>query len=266
MRMIRRVWITRAQPGAARTATRLTALGFEPVVASLLTIRPLPDALSAAPDLATIAALAFTSPNGVEAFAALVPPPLLRDRPVFAVGDATAQAASAAGFPDACSASGDIHALARLIAASPIDGLILAPGAREPAGDLAALLPDRNIQRLPVYAAEETDAAPPADFDAVLVHSPRAARALAAVMAAIMTPDAARNRLAVCISAAAVAPLAALGFAEIRTADAPDEASMLTALGKSVHPYKEPTSRGSPTLVRAADRSCFSSAGRAHHS
>lgn len=230
MRPIRRVWITRAQPGAARTAARLTALGFAPVVAPLLTIRPLSDALADAPDLTTVAALAFTSPNGVEAFAALTS--ALRDRPVFAVGDATAEAARAAGFADARSAAGDIHALARLINASPIKGLILAPGAREPAGDLPALLPDHDVQRLPVYAAEETDAAAPADFDTVLLHSPRAARALVTAL----TPDAAAQRLAVCISAAAAAPLAALGFAEIRTADAPEETSMLTALGKSAGP------------------------------
>ena len=216
MRPIRRAWITRAQPGAARTAARLTALGFAPVVAPLLTIRPLPEALNAAPPLSTVAALAFTSPNGVAAFAALTPE--FRALPVFAVGDATAEAARDAGFTDARSAAGDVHDLARLIAASPIQGLILAPGAREPAGDLPALLPDHNVQRLPVYAAEETDATPPADFDAIMLHSPRAAA----------------QRLAVCISAAASAPLAALGFAEIRTADAPDEASMLTALGKSV--------------------------------
>ena len=227
MRPIRRVWITRAQPGAARTAARLTALGFTPVVAPLLTILPLPDALTQAPGFATVAALAFTSPNGVAAFAALTPD--LRDRPVFAVGDATAEAARDAGFSDARSAAGDIHALARLIAATPVEGLILAPGAREPAGDLPALLSAHIIQRLPVYAAEETDADPPADFDAVLVHSPRAARALAAALA----PDAARDRLAVCISPAAVAPLATLGFAEIRVAEAPDETSLLTALGKS---------------------------------
>ncbi|HUH24196.1 MAG TPA: uroporphyrinogen-III synthase [Brevundimonas sp.] len=232
MRPIRRVWITRAQPGAARTAARLTALGFEPVVAPLLRICPLPDALDAAPDFATVAALAFTSPNGVAAFAALVPAPLLHDRPVFAVGDATAEAARDVGFADARSAAGDIHALARLIDASPIKGLILAPGAREPAGDLPALLPDHDVRRLPVYAAEETDAVVPPHFDAVLLHSPRAARALAA----ILTPDAAANRVAICISAAAAAPLTALGLAEIRTADAPDEASMLTALGKSVSP------------------------------
>ena len=234
MRPIRRVWITRAQPGAARTAARLTALGFAPMVAPLLAVRPLPDALDAAPDFASVAALAFTSPNGVAAFAALTPE--LRDRPVLAVGDATAEAARDAGFTDACSAAGDIHALARLISASAIKGLILAPGAREPAGDLPALLPGRDIRRLPVYAAEETDTAAPADFDAVLLHSPRAARALAAALAAVLTPDVAANRVAVCISAAAAAPLAALSFAEIRTAEAPDENSVLTALGKSAGP------------------------------
>ena len=228
MRPIRRVWITRAQPGAARTAARLTAQGFTPVVVPLLTIRPLPDALKTAPDFATVNALAFTSPNGVEAFAALTP--ALRDRPVFAVGDATAEAARDAGFANARSAAGDIHALARLIAATSIKGLILAPGAREPAGDLPALLPAHIIQRLPVYAAEETDVAPPADFDAVLLHSPRAARAFAS----IATPEIAANRLAVCISAAAAAPLTGFSFAEIRTADTPDENSVLTALGKSV--------------------------------
>ena len=230
MRPIRRVWITRAQPGAARTAARLTALGFTPVVAPLLTLRPLPEALGAAPDFVTVAALAFTSPNGVAAFAALTSE--LRALPVFAVGDATAEAARDAGFHDARSASGDIHALARLIAASSIQDLILAPGAREPAGDLPALLPDHNIQRLPVYAAEETDAVPPPAFDAVLVHSPRAARALAA----LLPPAVAAQRLAVCISAAATTPLQALSFTEIRTADAPDETSMLTALGKSAGP------------------------------
>src|SRR5438093_1296853 len=39
----RKVWITRAEPGAAATAERVRALGFEPVVAPLLTLSPLPD-------------------------------------------------------------------------------------------------------------------------------------------------------------------------------------------------------------------------------
>ena len=60
----------------------------------------------------------------------------------------------------------------------------------------------------------------------------RAARALAA----ILSPETAAQRLAVCISVAAATPLQALSFTEIRTAEAPDETSMLTALGKSAGP------------------------------
>jgi len=227
---IRRVWVTRAEPGAARTADRLTALGFEPVVVPLLTLAPLPGALNAAPEPEAVAVLALTSPNGVEAFAPLIP--RFRDHPVFAVGDATAEAARAAGFADVRSAAGDIHALARLIAAEAPPGPLLAPGAREPAGDLPALLPDRPVQRLPVYAAFETHAPAPATFDAVLLHSPRAARALAADL-----PRAASSgRIAICISEAAATPLHPFDFAEIRIAAAPDEPAMLSALGKPAAP------------------------------
>src|SRR5690606_2960616 len=218
------------EPGAARTADRLTALGFTPLVAPLLTLAPLPEALHAAPDPAAVAALALTSPNGVEAFAPLTP--RFRDHPVFAVGDATAEAARAAGFADVRSASGDIHALARLIAAEAPPGPLLAPGAREPAGDLPALLPGRPVQRLPVYAAFETHAPAPGAFDAVMLHSPRAARALATDL-----PRAASSgRLAVCISDAAAAPLRPFDFTQIRIAAAPDEPSMLSGLGKPAAP------------------------------
>lgn len=230
MTPIRRVWVTRAEPGAARTADRLTALGFTPLVVPLLTLAPLPGALDAAPDPAAVAVLALTSPNGVEAFAPLIP--RFRNHPVFAVGDATAEAARAAGFADVRSASGDIHALARLIAAEAPPGPVLAPGAREPAGDLPALLSDHPVQRLPVYAAFETHAVAPKPFDAVMLHSPRAARALAADL-----PRAASfGRIAICISEAAATPLRAFDFTEIRIAAAPDEPSMLSALGKPAAP------------------------------
>ncbi|MES2834893.1 MAG: uroporphyrinogen-III synthase [Pseudomonadota bacterium] len=219
MSAIRRVWVTRAEPGAARTAVRLTALGFEPLVAPVLAIRPLSPAI----DLTDIAALAFTSVNGVAAFAARIPE---RDRPVFTVGDATAQAARDAGFTDVRSAAGDIHALAALIAAAAL-GPVLAPGAAEPAGDLAALLEGKaEVRALAVYEAVETDIPAPAGFDAVLVHSPRASRALA------MHAWALDDRLAVAISAAAAALLEDLGLREIRIASAPTEAALLQGLGE----------------------------------
>lgn len=219
MSAIRRVWVTRAEPGAARTAARLTALGFEPLVAPVLEVRPLTPVI----DLSGVAALAFTSINGVEAFSARQSE---RTLPVFTVGDATAEAARGAGFSDVRSATGDVHALARLLAdAAP--GPVLAPGAAEPAGDLAALLAGKvAVRSLPVYEAVETDIPAPAGFDAVLVHSPRAARALA------MHAWALDDRLAVAISAAAAEPLADLGLREIRIAAAPTDAALIEGLGE----------------------------------
>lgn len=215
------VWITRARPGADLTAARLSALGLEAVVAPLLIIRP----LDVSPDLVGIAALAFTSRNGVAAFADLSPD---RARPVFAVGDATAASARAAGFTDVRSADGDLHALAALIRAEGPGLSILHPSAAEPAGDLAALVGDARITTLAIYEALDTDIAPPPVWDAVFIHSPRAARALASRL----SPEVVKGRMALAISPAAAAPLAALDFAEIRIAEAPTEDSLLAALGK----------------------------------
>lgn len=219
MSAVRRVWVTRAEPGAARTAARLAALGFEPLTAPVLEIRPLAPVM----DLSGVAALAFTSINGVEAFAALEGG---RALPVFTVGDATAEAARQAGFAAVQSAAGDVHALARLIAeAAP--GPVLAPGAAEPAGDLAALLAGVvEVRIVAVYEAVETGVPAPAGFDAVLVHSPRAARALALHAWAL------DDRLAVAISARAAEPLEDLGLREIRIAASPTDAALIEGLGE----------------------------------
>lgn len=216
--------MTRAEPGAARTAARLKGLGFEPLVRPLLRI----EALSPAMPHATPDGLIFTSPNGVAAWARLSPD---RAPLVLTVGAATAQAARDAGFARVRSADGDIHALAALIRADPglKDARLLHPVAETPAGDLAALTAGHaRIQALPIYRAIETDAAPPPDFDAVLIHSPRAAQALAAVLSL----EAAEGRIACAISANAAAPLSALPFAQIRIADHPDEAALIACLGK----------------------------------
>ena len=87
-----KIWITRAQPGADATAERVRALGHDAVVAPLLAVQVLPDVEI---DLRGVAALAFTSANGVRAFADANGE---RGLKVFAVGAATAQAARKAGF------------------------------------------------------------------------------------------------------------------------------------------------------------------------
>lgn len=212
--------MTRAQPGAARTAARLEALGFAAITAPVLTIRPIEQA---APDLTGYSALAFTSPNGVAAFARLEAD---RSLPVFAVGDATAETARAAGFTDVVSAGGAVADLARLIRARA-QGSVLAPGALEPAGDLRALAGEIEVRPLAVYEAVETGAAAPEAFDAVLVHSPRGGRAVARTLGA----GGGAERLAVAISRAAAAPLSAAGFARVRIAAEPTERAMFEALG-----------------------------------
>lgn len=215
-----KVWITRARPGADSTAARLTALGFTPVVAPLLVVRPLPAEI----DLAGVDALTFTSMNAVAAFAASSPS---RDRPVFAVGDATARAAREAGFASVHSADGDLTALATLIRADGKGLTLLHPAAAQPAGDLAALVGDAaHIRTITVYETVETDARPSEAWHAVLIHSPRAARALASA-----APDVAGG-LACAISEAAAAPLTPLGFAQVRVATVPTEDALLAALGK----------------------------------
>lgn len=199
-------------------------MGFTPILRPLLRIERLPaTAPGAAPD-----ALIFTSVNGAAAWADLSPD---RATPVLTVGAATAEAARAAGFASVRSADGDIETLAALARSDPAltNAHLLHPAAETPAGDLGALIGDHaRLETLPVYRAVETGAAPPEAFDAVLIHSPRAARALSTTV----PPPAAEGRIACTISAKAAAPLSALPFAEIRIAASPDEASLLACLGK----------------------------------
>lgn len=187
-----RIWITRAQPGADVTAERVRALGHDPVVAPLLAVRVLPDV---AVDLRGVAALAFTSANGVRAFADASGE---RGLKVFAVGAATAQAARAAGFKSVLSADGDVEALAEGIAVrrGELRGAVLHPGAAEPAGDLAGSLQKHGVEarRLVLYetAPVELDAEAAEALvrsDAVLLHSPRAAQVLARLLRSHPAPQ-----------------------------------------------------------------------------
>lgn len=224
MKRVAKVWVTRAQPGAAHTAARLTERGLDPVVLPLIEIRALAPAL---PDLAAFDGLIFTSLNGVAAFTDLGPSAEAFALPVFAVGDATARSARAAGFAMVRSADGDVEALAEMIRQTAPGARLLHPAALQPAGDLSGALEGAaEIHVLPVYEAVATDLAPPAAFDIVLIHSPRAARELAARLLAAE----ASGRMAVAISAAAAEPLTALGFSAVDTAQTPDETGLLDAL------------------------------------
>lgn len=217
-----RVWVTRTEPGASDTARALRQAGHEPVVAPVLAVRPITDVDL---DLSGVAALAFTSRNGAAAFAALCP---RRDLPVFATGEGTAAVARALGFTDVVSADGDVAALASLIAkASP--GLVLHAGAREAAGDLMGDLARAGVEAraVAVYETVVTGVAAPDAIDAVLIHSPRAARAVAVTLAEGREE---RHLALFAISPAAAQPLAASKFQPVAVAPYPNEAALLKLL------------------------------------
>lgn len=226
-----KIWITRAQPGAEVTAERVRALGHDAIVAPLLSVRVLPDVEI---DLRGVAALAFTSANGVRAFADASGE---RGLKVFAVGAATAQAARGVGFKSVLSADGDVEALAEGIAArrSELRGAVLHPGAVDLAGDLCGALEVQGIdaRRLILYETAPVDidvaeAEALGRSDAVLLHSPRAAQVLAKLLKATPAP---RLR-ALGLSKAVVAPLARTKMAGKDFPSFPLEAALLNLIDR----------------------------------
>jgi uroporphyrinogen-III synthase len=226
------LWITRAQPGADATAVRVAELGLSSVVAPLLVVQPI---AQASVDLTDAAAIVFTSANGVAAFAALSPERLLR---VFAVGDATAAAARRERFKSVLSTQGDVHALAAALTARrrELAGVIVYPAAAEPAQDLAAALAPAGLTVRQTAVYETAPVPPPAsllarlpEIDGVLLHSAKAAGALADVLLDHPTP----HLTAYCLSRQVAAPLSGAELAGVHVAPAPNEAALLAMLESS---------------------------------
>ena len=213
---------------------RLRALGHTPLLAPLLETRR----LEPTPPLpAGVQALAFTSANGVRAFAATWDE---RACPVFAVGEATARAARAKGFTSVRSADGDVAALAALIASTPLPGLVLHACARARADDLEGRLAASGctVATLPIYEtvaverlpAEASEALEAGALAAVLLHSPKAAAALALHLEERPAVECERLRI-VGLSAACTAPLAGLRLRAVEVAARPTEGALLERLG-----------------------------------
>lgn len=226
-----RVLVTRSEPGASETADRLAAAGYTPIIEPVFAIEPI------AADIPDFDSLAFTSANGARAFAKLSP---RRDVLVFCVGARTAEAAREAGFTNVLSADADVEALGVLINdKAPKGSRVLHAGNEEARGDLIGRLRSAGLSAsfLAIFRAIPSPAPGPVlshhlagtpGFDAVLIHSPRAA----VILAEFAAGSSAVFDVAA-ISRAAVTPLAALaGRTEI--AAHPDELSLFSALARLV--------------------------------
>lgn len=216
--MTARVIVTRPEPDAAAFADLCRAHDLEPVLSPVMTI----EIEIASADLSGIGALAFTSANGVRAFAANCG---VRDLPVFAVGKVTAEAAQAAEFSVIHAADGDVESLAECIVsenAVAAKGLLHIAG-EDRAGDLVALLAKRGIsaRRQTLYRAEPaaglSDAAVAVLKDEsqgvwVSLFSPRSARLFVALAERAGLRAALGRARAACLSEA-VADAAGSGWA-----------------------------------------------------
>ncbi|WP_029014066.1 uroporphyrinogen-III synthase [Niveispirillum irakense] len=230
------ILVTRPEPAASETTAFLAARGYSVHSCPLLEVEGV---LTPPPDLAGVAALVLTSPNGVRALEGLIGQ---RDLPVYAVGDRTADMALAAGFASVRSAGGDIHDLARLILTEPpaSEGRLLHICGADVAGDLASLLRPGNLQveRHVAYRAvpvRHLDAGTVAalaagDITHVLLFSARTARAFVTLACQAEMVEAVHGLTALCISNAVAEAASGLSWRRVEIAASPDADSLLALL------------------------------------
>ncbi len=224
--------ITRTQPGADLTAQMVRTLGFEPVVAPAAHIENTPKDI----DLNGVQALLMTS---AAAARALDVTDELQAMPVYAVGDATAQAAIEVGFQNVISAGGDGANLAVLAAdrMSPREGALVHVRGHEVAGDVTGMLRACGFEarHLEVYVTHDhpqfkarVTACIGSGAGYVLIHSPAGARRF---LAAVSDPDLDLSGWNVLgLSQACLKTLEHLNFKSFVRADSPDEEALYAAL------------------------------------
>lgn len=230
--------VTRPRADAAELVTALEARGHEVCLEPLLTIVPRrPVVWPEGHERAQ--ALLITSANGLRAFAALDP---RRDLPVYAVGDASAAAAHAAGFSQVRSAAGTVEDLARMAGAelSPAAGPLLQPAASKLAGDLKGSLEAAGFEVLRAVIYDAVAAARfSADFcarlnseliDAVTLFSPRTAATFVSLIGAAGLARACNSMTALCLSEAVAERISVLPWQAVLTAGRPDQESLLARL------------------------------------
>jgi uroporphyrinogen-III synthase len=235
-----RVLVTRPKEDANALIAALAARGFETLVEPMLTVLPAPG-ITGPLDLDAVQALLFTSANGVRALARLTE---RRDLPVFTVGDASAEVATAAGFAAVVSADGDVDDLARLAIdrLTPADGTLYQAAASRRAGDLKAALEAAGftLRREVLY-----ETVPATDFSANLrrelaaggvaaatFFSPRTAETFAGLIEKLGLSGPCAGITALCLSEAVAAQLRKLNWRAMLIAELPTQDSLLDRLGE----------------------------------
>ncbi len=243
------ILVTRPQPDNATTVAALRARGFEVLPAPMLRFEPV--AFQDDAD-ARYGAVIVTSANALRAVEGQGAITRLKQLPLFAVGERTAETARQTGFRNVIVADGDATALRDLMVASvraktfkKTTTLLYLAGA-DLARDLAGELGERGFdvvtqttyRMAPIVSLprEACDAFAESRVEAVLHYSRRSARAFL---------DAARaggveiSALAIpqcCLSEAVASIVRDAGATQVMVARTPDEKALFEVLGRALSP------------------------------
>jgi len=161
------VLVLRPEPGASATVAKARTMGLDAAAAPLFEIEPIAWVM---PDMRGFDGLLLTSAN-----AARQVTPDLGHLPVYAVGDATAEAAREAGLKVAATGEGGVDALLASVDANLRLLHLCGEDRRDPVDAPQAII------SIPVYRAKPIDRPElgRTNQTVMLVHSPRAGRRLA---------------------------------------------------------------------------------------
>lgn len=241
----RRVVVTRPADQAADLAAELADHGIEALAAPMLTVEAL---TPAAPIPETAQAILVTSGNGAEGAARLTE---RRDLPVLAVGEATAEAARAAGFRAVSAASGDAVGLVAHVSerCRPADGPLVWVSGAAISTDLTAELGALGfrVERRVAYRTILAEALPPAvvqalrerSVEGVLFFSPRSAEAFARLIVEADLVAECADVAAYCMSDAIARAASKLAWRAIHVAETPSKAALVGTLVRP--PARQPS-------------------------
>ena len=208
---MRRLLVLRPEVGAEATVAKARAAGLEAIATPLFRIESVE---WRAPDAGSFDGLLLTSANAVRNAGEQLED--LRGLKVYAVGEATAEAARSAGFDIAASGDSGIDRLLDSIEADLRMLHLCGAERREPRDARQAITP------LTVYRSREIDQPDlsPAPGQLALIHSPRAGMRFAELV---------KDRTTIAVAAISTAALEAVGegWEMAEAADAPNDDALL---------------------------------------
>lgn len=231
-----RVLVTRPEPGASRTARRLEAQGFQPILLPLTETAALPIEAS---DFPAAAAVAITSANAVrhaprELVAALAA------LPCHAVGKRTAEACRAAGLTSVSEGPGDAEALAAAIAGGLAgkEMVYLCGRVRFPVFEERLTAAGVRVRPVETYDTVELDYSDDdvlarlsgTAVEAVLLYSAKAAAAMIGLASRPALRHLFERTEFLTLSARVAKALDGIGGQKVRIAAQPDEDALLALL------------------------------------